>query len=599
MIYGQFEKVIRNKYLASEDYLQLLAEKIPESKLLKNIQVFIDGFHSFTPQEYAVIEALLKHAGQVTVALTVDYPYRSFMPDDYHLFRMPGETYAMLFEIAEINGIPVEGDLVLHEQHRFNHPSLRHLEQTFEKLPAEPFEGDPNIYICEASNLRAEIEGVGRKIISLVRDKDLRYKDIAILVRNSTGYHELFETIFADYQIPYYIDQKRSMLNHPLIELVRSTLEVITGYWRYDPIFRAVKTDLLFPLNGNIHVLREKMDRLENYCLAFGIQGKKWTSKERWPYRRLRGLDFDYPQTDEERAIEQEINESRLLISAPILRLARRMNNAKTGKERCTALFLYLEELDIPAKLEKMQIAAEEKGNLILAREHEQAWTEMLNLLDQYVEILGNEEVTLKQFAEIIEAGLESLRFSLVPPAVDQVIIADLEMSRLSDVKVAFVIGLNDDVLPMKFQDDGVLSDEEREQLITSGIKLAPTNLKKILDEDFVAYKAFTTPSDALFISYPLANEEGKALMPSPYIKRLKEMFPNAHELEFHHEANHLEPEEQLEFLMNWNEALTHVTYQLQQYKRGYKIADLWWDSYNLLIEHKRKIHVMFFKVFL
>lgn len=167
MIYGQFEKVIRNKYLASEDYLQLLAEKIPESKLLKNIQVFIDGFHSFTPQEYAVIEALLKHAGQVTVALTVDYPYRSFMPDDYHLFRMPGETYAMLFEIAEINGIPVEGDLVLHEQHRFNHPSLRHLEQTFEKLPAEPFEGDPNIYICEASNLRAEIEGVGRKLSAL------------------------------------------------------------------------------------------------------------------------------------------------------------------------------------------------------------------------------------------------------------------------------------------------------------------------------------------------------------------------------------------------------------------------------------------------
>lgn len=592
LIYEKVEQAIQSKYLASEDYLRLLAEKIPHSEALKNAEIYIDGFHSFTPQEYMVIEQLLKTCANVTIALNCDRPYESILPDDFSLFRMTAETYATIVEIARVNGILIEDNTVFEEQQRFNHPSLAYLEKNFEQVPAIPYEGETNIYFAEAANLRAEIEGIGRKIKSLVRDHGYRYKDIAILVRNGENYQDLFDTIFSDFEIPYHIDQKRSMLNHPVIELIRSSLEIITNYWRYDPIFRAVKTDLLFPLDGNIQELRERMDRLENYCLAYGVQGEKWTKKDRWQYRRFRGLDFDFPQTDEERNLEQELNESRLMISAPILRLARRLKRATNGREMCIALFQLLEELEVPAKLEKLQLQAEKSGNLMSAREHEQAWNEVLNLLDQYVEILGNEKVTLKEFAEIIEAGLESLEFSIVPPAIDQVIVADLELSRLGDVKVAFVIGLNDDVLPMKFKDQGILTDKERENLISSGFVIAPTSKDRLLDEEFIAYKAFTTPSEMLFISYPIANEEGNALMPSPYIKRLKEMFPKSFHLSLGNDPMELKVQDQLEYLLNWDQALTHVTYQLQGYKRKYPIEKIWWDSYNLLIESTQNYQV-------
>lgn len=585
LIYEQFEQVIKQKYLISEDYLPLLAEKMPQSTSLKDAEVYIDGFHSFTPQEYMVIEQLLKTVKRVTIALNGECSFRDRLPSEFHLFRMPGEAYASLYEIAQVNGIEIEDDIALNQSVRFKHQSLVHLEKYYEQLPIKTYDEKANVHFCEATNVRTEIEGIGRKIIALVRDAGYRYKDIAILVRNSQNYQELFETIFHDYQIPYYVDQKRPMLNHPLIELIRSTLEIVTGYWRYDPIFRAVKTDLLFPLDTNIHIMRDKMDRLENYCLAFGIQGDKWTKKERWHYRRIRGLDHDFPQTDEERKIERELNESRLIISAPINRLAVRLKQSKTGRDMCTALFLFLEELDIPAKLEKLQIQAEEKGQLLKSREHGQAWDSIMQLLDQYVEVLGDQEVTVKQFTEIVEAGLESLHFSIVPPAIDQVIIADLELSRLSDVKIAFVIGLVDGVMPMKFQDNGIFTDEERENLITSGLTIAPTNKDRLLDEEFIAYKAFTTPSEQLFLSYPLANEEGKALIPSPYIKRLAEMFPGGEYLLFGNEANEIPANEQVQLLVNWNQALTHVTYQLQSYKRLEPIEDLWWDTYNLLME--------------
>lgn len=154
-------------------------------------------------------------------------------------------------------------------------------------------------------------------------------------------YREVLETIFDDYGLPYFIDQKRNMLHHPLIELVRSSLETVLMNWRYEPIFRAVKTDLLFPDGVNLNKMREQMDVLENYVLAYGIQGDKWTKKERWKYRRIRGLEYEgVAQTDAEKQTEQELNDLRLLITSPLLRMARRLKRADTGRKLSEAVYL-------------------------------------------------------------------------------------------------------------------------------------------------------------------------------------------------------------------------------------------------------------------
>jgi len=584
ILYSHFEEKLKGKYLASEDYLALLAEKIPQSDYLKDSEIYIDGFHSFTPQEFAIIEQLLLATKRVTIALDGDRSYEE-VPDDYDLFRMTGSTYSTLFEIAKFHQIPVEETVMMKPGKRFGHPSLAHLEGNFHSLPAIPFNDQSRVSFCEAMNPRAEVEGIARKILSLVRDQGYRYKDIAILARNGEAYHDLFDTVFQNYEIPFFIDKKRPMLNHPFIELIRSVLDVITGYWKYDPVFRAIKTEFLYPLGEDRAMWRERMDRLENYCLAYGIQGNKWTTKERWKYRKYRGLEFQRGQTDEELALEQELNETRLLVSIPLKRLESRMEKTETVKEKATALFLLFEELEIPSKLEQMRLKAEEEGDLVAAREHEQAWSDCVDLLDQMVEILGDEKMSTKEFSIILEAGLESLRFSLVPPAIDQVFVADLELSRLSEVKIAFVIGMNDGVMPKKFEDDGILTEEDREALLSQGLSIAPSGKRKLLDEEFLAYKAFTAPSDYLFITFPLADEEGKSLLPSPYIKRLKELFPNSNHFLFPLEPNELSEEEQLEFIANERIALTYVTNQFQAYKRKYPISPIYWDAYNHLLE--------------
>lgn len=592
LVFREVERYLHDRYLASEDTLRLLVEKIPEAKYLRNAEIYIDGFYDFTPLEYSIINELLKVSARVTIALTVDKPYQDEAPDPLSLFATPGGTYTTIHEIAITNGIPVEEDVILAAGKRFTHPSLSYLEEHFASMPVKPFADESKIAIAEAANPRAEIAGIGRKIISLVRDHGYRFKDIAVLVRNGETYYDLFETIFTDMNIPFYVDQKRSMLNHPLIELVRSSLETITSNWRRDSVFRAVKTDLLFPLDRSLPALREQMDRLENYCLAYGIQGERWLMRDQWKYRRYRGFEMDFPQTDQEKEIEREINESRELVRAPMIRLANRLQKAKNVREMCVALFTFLEELEIPAKLERMRDQAEEQGDLLLSRDHEQAWDAVLDLLDQLVEILGEERLSVKRFAELVEAGVEALQFSNIPPAIDQVVIADMELSRLSDVKVAFVIGLNDGVLPKKYTDDGIFSDDDREILKASGLTMAPTTDVRLLDEEFIAYKTLTIPQDYLFISYPIATDEGEAQLPSPYVKRIQDMFPRHQTYRFENDPYELETEEQLEFLVNPREALTYVTAGLQRVKRKEALDPIWWDAYNLLISGEHKEHV-------
>lgn len=64
--------------------------------------------------------------------------------------------------------------------------------------------------------------------------------------------------------------------------------------------------------------------------------------------------------------------------------------------------------------------------------------------------MMGEEKVSISLFADLFEIGLDSMQFALVPPALDQVVVASFERSRLSDIKASFVLGVNDGVIPAK-----------------------------------------------------------------------------------------------------------------------------------------------------
>ncbi|MBD1221749.1 helicase-exonuclease AddAB subunit AddB [Virgibacillus halodenitrificans] len=583
-IYEKLMVALQDKYIDSEDQLQLLADKISESSLLEDAEVYLDGFHRFTPNELVVVEALLKKCKSVTIALTVDGLETE--ASELDLFYQTVETYHQIQQIAIENQIPLEETVQLDPANgRFsNRPYFAHLEQYFDVRPAPQFDGETPIRIAEAVHPRAEVEGVAQEVIRLVREENYRFRDLAVFIRQTDTYHDLIATIFEDYDIPVFIDEKRTMLNHSLIEFIRSVLDIVEGNWRYDAIFRVLKTGFIPVTDKEYPLTADAIDELENYVLEYGIRSRnRWLGDEEWVFQRFRGFD-QATQTDTEKEIQKRINRYRKQVVSALAPFDEDMRRVSTIRELCERTYLLLEELNVPNRLEQMRELFDERSEIEKGREQEQVWNAVIQLFDEMVEMAGEETMTLTTFRATLDAGFESLKFAHVPPSIDHVIVGTIDRSRISGIKCSFLLGVNEGVWPMKPSGDGMINEQERELLAGHGLRLAETSKRQLLDDWFYMYIAFTSAKDKLWVSYPLSDEEGKSKMPSQLIKRVEDLFPIC--------CEHLllqDPDELVEadrFITTPTKTRSALTAQLARNRKGYPVKPIWWHVLNWYITH-------------
>ncbi len=298
----------------------------------------------------------------------------------------------------------------------------------------------------------------------------------------------------------------------------------------------------------------------------------------------------------------------RASITGPLFAFEKRIQKSRSGLELCTAVYKLLDETDVARKLERLSVNAMEKGQPEKAREHSQLWGAVLDLLDQIVEMMGNERLEFDVFTGVLETGLAELKMGLVPPALDQVLVGNMDRTRPTGVKYAFLLGFNEGVVPAQFKEDGILSEGERSVLENAGMELAPGASRKLLDERFLIYNALTTGSRKLWISYATADDEGKALLPSEVIRHLYKMFPKIQEHSLSALPSSGLPDEvrdsiHLGYIGHPEQSLRALIMQLRQWRQGTEIPELWWDVYNWFaadeqrsIELKRLLSSLFYR---
>jgi ATP-dependent helicase/nuclease subunit B len=579
LIMNAYEEYLAEGYCDADDMLNRVAVMVPDSAYIRQADIYIDGFTGFTNQEVRVIEQLMIHARQVTIALTLDPSERNASVDELGLFHPSLRTYQALETMALEAGVQVAKPLLLTKAHRFaDSPWLHQVEQRYFQWgdPGEaPAPGRTDeVMLLSAVNRRAEVEAVALQILALARDEGYRWKDMAILLREIGTYADEIATVFTDYDIPHFLDQKRTVMHHPLVELVRSALEVVVTKWRYDAVFRCLKTDLIAPDLADETTVRQEVDRLENYVLAHGVFGYQWAEESPWRFRGQAG--------EQEDAIADEW---RRKYAAPLLAFEKEMKQAagKSVREMTAALYRLLILLDVPAKLERWQRHAEEDGDLETAQVHGQVWNGLIELMDQVVEVMGGESMELSVFARVLDSGLETIELGLVPPALDQVLIGSMERSRQPHVKALFVLGANEGVIPLRPKEDGVLDEAERERLAEMGVELAPSAKQRLMAEPYLLYQAMSGPSERLMLSCALADHEGKALLPSSVFSRVKEVLPDIRHLFFHNEPTG-EPQSDAFLLGNPRRVFSHLLTLLRTMKKSGELPLFWWEVYDWFI---------------
>ena len=166
----------------------------------------------------------------------------------------------------------------------------------------------------------------------------------------------------------------------------------------------------------------------------------------------------------------------------------------------------------------------------IEAKEYSEVRDIFIDVLEQAVDVLGNEVMDLNEFMKVLNIGLSQYEMGLIPVALDQVNIGDITRIKSRGTKALYIIGVNDGVLPSASKEEGILSDNDREILLEKGISLASDTRTKIFEEQFLVYTAFTIAEEYLVVTYPLADFEGKSQRPSIIVHRLKKILPNVKE---------------------------------------------------------------------
>ncbi|RUS48499.1 helicase-exonuclease AddAB subunit AddB [Cohnella sp. AR92] len=591
MLYEDVEKELSGKWMDGEDALARLVEGAAKAPMLEEAEVWLDGFHGFTENEYAVIGALLGRTKRVSAALCLNRPYEAGeRPGELELFHPTATTSARLCELAAQSGIAVEPPVVLNSPvlPRFaGSPVLAHLELSYEERlkwsgDSRLLGPDGALSVHAAANRRAEAEAVARDMLRRRRSGEFRWRDMAVFVRNIEDYADLLGQVFSDYEIPYFLDGKAASAHHPLVEFVRSALETVLSGWKSDPLFRCAKTDLLQQAGAGVS--REDVDKLENYALAAGIEGWRWHDDRVW--RPLGGSDLEEEDNGRGAAGLERLIGIRDALLGPLRRMEQRFKQAASVTELCAALFELLEETEAADRLERWSAEDEAAGQPGRARMHRPLWDGVMDLLDQLVEMMGDESPDLPLFVGMVDAGLEQLKLGAVPPALDGVLIGSPERTRSDRIAVLYLLGVNDGVMPQSIRENGLLSEEEREQLGETGVKMAPGAKRRLLDERFLTYWTLTTPTRHLWISYPLANEEGQGLHPSEIIRHLKKRFPGLPVGALTAEpAPGEEDAAQLEHAAHPGRSLTYLVAALRHWRQGGELAQGWWSVYRWLQE--------------
>jgi ATP-dependent helicase/nuclease subunit B len=520
-LYRGFQDYIRDHFITTEETLDVLRRSLVKSKILPDSVVVFDGFTGFTPIQNRLIQELMRVCEETIVTVTIgeeEDPYQ--MDGEQKLFHLSKKTVADLVKLAaEAEVTRGEDVFVKGGPNRFTEASaLCYLEQNLFHYQYEPYtEKQCEIHMFEALSPREEVHQTALYIRKLIREEGLTYRDIAVVIGDLEGYASYVETEFGQLEIPCFLDRTRGIVLNPMIEYIKSALQLYIRDFSYDTVFHFLRS-------GMADISREEIDELENYVIRTGARGYRTYS--RLFTRRTEEMQQGSGQEDTERAEEtlERLNRIRQQFADTVesLHMAPR---AKAG-EYVDHLYDFLEQNQVQQKLLNYQQQFEQEGDLAKAREYAQIYRLVMDLLDQIYELLGEEEISLQEFADILEAGFGEITVGTIPQNVDRIVVGDMERTRLKQVKVLFFLGVNDGNIPKNASKGGIISDMDREFLIESGTEMAPSPRQQMYIQRLYLYLNMTKPSQRLYLSYAKVNSDGKGIRPSYLIDTVRKLFP-------------------------------------------------------------------------
>ena len=529
LIYAAYLDYLNKGRLDPSQYLDTARRCLSRCDWLHGAELWVDGFASLSGQETLILIELVRLCSQTEITAMFDptmYASSESSPaaeGTEGLFGKTFQTYGDLHASLVQAGLEVGDPLLLNPipPPRFQgHAALAELERRLvhgESVESPDATIPPmDVELVELPSRRVEVDYAVARLLQWVQDpaRHYRYRDIALIVRDLEPYHDLLSEALTARDIPFFIDRRRPVAHHPLVELLRSIAALATERLSLESVRIALKTGLM-------PITTEAADELENYLIAHGLSGFETWREGDWTFRVLSSFDkTEGGPSDVELAELERVNAARRSFLDHVDSWLRFASDPEghTGREWTTAIHRLVEQWSVGRTIGTWADEAQRDGELDQAEEHRQVWRDTMSFLDDLAYAFVDVTLTARELTDVLEAGLCHLTLGLVPPMIDQVLVGSIERSRHPDLKGVVILGFNDGVFPQRLAEDSILNDDDRSLLKAAGVRVGAPARDRVLDESLLAYVALTRAAEALVVTYAATDSEGKSLLPSPYV---------------------------------------------------------------------------------
>lgn len=504
VIFSQYEYFSKKDFSDPSDDLTRLAQLLKKHNFFSGINLYIDSFSGFTPQEYTVLSYAFRQADQITVSLCLSSDKEEFAFDNVR------KTFTELKKLAS----RVSEDIkitFLEKSFRFDSPALSFLEKNLWKIgDSEVYDGNSDaVKTVVATGIYAEAEFVASDIASKIRRGAL-YRDFAVIARNIENYYGVIDAFFAQYDIPCHISVKAELCEKPLFKLVLSALNIKNNGWNTEDVVIFMKT-------GLSPITPDECDELEAYAYQWNIFGKRWYEDSDWFMNPNGYTDI---MTEESLELLKRVNSIRKKIVLPLSKLFEAFDGSRTIKELCYALYDFL--IDIGANLKISDTADDDEIRI---------WNSFCGALDVLVNILPDIKADSVLFANLFTLVVNQTNVGNLPSVIDEVTVGSADKIRTNHVKHVYLLGVNEGIFPAACTENGLFTDNDKAMLETCGIILSPDSNLLSVNELYYFYTAACCASESVTVICSSSEISGKEQKPSAAFIRVREMFPDSEKI--------------------------------------------------------------------
>ena len=508
LIIGAYDALIDGVYYDSENELTRLYHKLLNLDYFCGKTVFIDGFSGFVAQEYKILEVIIKQAKKVYITFCTDsYNNNS----KYDLFSYVNSNIEILKGVTKKAGAEFLTPIILDENRRAANDALKAVEKNAFSPVSESYCGNIDaVKIYAAKNISDECDNVALNISRLLR-QDYHASEITVICRDLNKYQKELQFSFNKFNIPYFNDERQDISSQPLIMLVNFLLRTIIYSFRSEDIFSLLKT-------GLTELDSDRISALENYAFVWSINGSKWKNEFT---ESPKGFAESLSENDVK--CLAELNGSRQYIIDKLLKFKKR-SSKRTCRDVSKALYFALIEFMADEKLKELAIALDENGKSALAEEQGRIWDLLMTILDKLAVTSEDKPITLKEYYKLFHLMISNEDLGSVPTGLDNVQIGSADRIRCDNPRVVFVVGANEGEFPQAVTSAGLLSENDRIDLISNDFKLYSYGETLTAQERYFAYMAVSAPTEKLFVSY---RESASTSSESSIVRGLRAVFPD------------------------------------------------------------------------